>query len=106
MPKWGGDLSHIDFQDIYYYIKSSEKQANKWEDVPETIKNTFEKLGIPEAEQKFLGGVGAQYESEVVYHKLREDLEKQGVIFTSPEEAVQKYPELVKKYFATVVPAD
>ena len=81
MPKWGADLSQIMFDNIYYYAKPTDKQANNWDDVPEDIKNTFDKLGIPEAERKFLAGVGAQYESDVVYHNLREDLEKQGVIF-------------------------
>ena len=80
MPNWGGDLSHIDFQNIYYYAKASDKQSKSWEEVPESVRNTFEKLGIPEAERKFLAGVGAQYESEVVYHNLREDLEKQGIL--------------------------
>ncbi len=74
MPKWGGDLSGIDFDNIYYYIRPAEKQGKTWDEVPEYIKNTFEKLGIPEAERKFLAGVGAQYESEVIYHSLREDL--------------------------------
>ena len=81
MPGWGADLSTIDFDNIYYYIKPSEKTEKNWEDVPEYIKKTFDKLGIPEAERKFLSGVGAQYDSEMVYHKIREDLEKQGVIF-------------------------
>ena len=76
MPSWGGDLSKIDFQNIYYYAKASEKQGKTWDDVPESVRNTFEKLGIPEAERKFLAGVGAQYESEIVYHNLREDLPK------------------------------
>jgi Fe-S cluster assembly protein SufB len=80
MPNWGGDTSKIDFQNIYYYAKASEKQSKSWDDVPESVRNTFDKLGIPEAEKKFLAGVGAQYESEVVYHNLREDLQKQGVI--------------------------
>ncbi|HYZ60059.1 MAG TPA: Fe-S cluster assembly protein SufB, partial [Nitrososphaeraceae archaeon] len=79
MPNWGGDLSKINFQNIYYYAKASEKSSKSWEDVPESVRNTFEKLGIPEAERKFLAGVGAQYESETVYHNLREDLQKQGV---------------------------
>ena len=81
MPKWGSDLSDIDFDDIFYYVRPMENQGRTWEEVPEQIKNTFDKLGIPEAERKFLAGVGAQYDSEVVYHSLREDLEKQGVIF-------------------------
>jgi len=104
MPNWGGDLSHIDFQNIYYYAKASEKQSKNWDDVPEAVRNTFEKLGIPEAERKFLAGVGAQYESEVVYHNLREDLEKQGVIFVDTDTAVKKYPDLMKKHFGKVIP--
>src|SRR6187431_1059876 len=106
MPNWGGDLSHIDFQNIYYYAKASDKQSKNWEDVPESVRNTFEKLGIPEAERKFLAGVGAQYESEVVYHNLREDLEKQGVIFVDTDTAVKKYPDLMKKHFGKVIPPE
>ncbi len=106
MPTWGGDLSEIDFDDIYYYIRPAEKQGKTWDEVPEYIKDTFEKLGIPEAERKFLAGVGAQYESEVVYHSLREDLQKQGVIFLDTDAAVREYPELVKQYFGTVIPAN
>jgi Fe-S cluster assembly protein SufB len=104
MPSWGGDLSNIDFDKIYYYAKPTDKMGRDWADVPENIKRTFEKLGIPEAERKFLGGVGAQYESEVVYHSLREDLEKKGVIFLDTDSAVRQYPEIVKKYFGTIVP--
>jgi Fe-S cluster assembly protein SufB len=104
MPNWGGDLSNIDFDNIYYYAKPTDKMGRDWNDVPENIKRTFEKLGIPEAERKFLGGVGAQYESEVVYHSLREDLEKKGVIFLDTDSAVRKYPDIVKKYFGTIVP--
>src|SRR6266508_2578832 len=81
MPTWGANLSAIDFDNIHYYVRPSEKQGRSWDEVPEYIKDTFDKLGIPEAERKFLGGVSAQYESEVVYHQIREDLEKQGVIF-------------------------
>ena len=106
MPKWGGDLSKIDFQNIYYYAKASEKQGKDWNDVPESVRNTFEKLGIPEAERKFLAGVGAQYESEVVYHNLREDLQKQGVIFIDTDTAVREQPELLKKYFGKVIPPE
>jgi len=105
MPEWGGNLKDIDFDRYTYYLSSSDKTAHKWEDVPADIKKTFDRLGIPEAEQKFLGGVGAQYESQTVYHKLREDLAKQGVVFTDTDTAVKEYPELVKKYFSTVVPA-
>ncbi len=106
MPNWGGDLSGIDFDNIYYYIKPAEKQGKTWDEVPEYIKNTFERLGIPEAERKFLAGVGAQYESEVIYHSLREDLEKLGVIFLDMDGAVREYPELVKQYFGTIIPAN
>ncbi len=106
MPNWGGDLSKIDFQNIIYYVKPSEKAESDWENVPESIKNTFEKLGIPEAERKFLGGVGAQYDSETVYHNLREDLTKKGVIFTDMDTAVKEHPEIVKKYFGTIIPME
>ncbi|HUY91624.1 MAG TPA: Fe-S cluster assembly protein SufB [Pirellulales bacterium] len=102
-PKWGGNIA-LDFQDIYYYIKPSDHQGRSWDDVPEEIKSTFDKLGIPEAEKKFLAGVKAQYESEVVYGSLREDLSNQGVIFTDTDSAVREYPDLVKKYFATIIP--
>ena len=104
MPNWGADLSGIDFDDIFYYIRPAEKQGKTWDEVPEYIKNTFEKLGIPEAERKFLAGVGAQYESEVIYHSLREDLEKLGVIFLDMDSGVREHPELVKKYFGTIIP--
>ncbi|MEM3160942.1 MAG: Fe-S cluster assembly protein SufB, partial [Nitrososphaera sp.] len=106
MPEWGGDLKKIDFQNIYYYAKASEKQGKSWDEVPESVRNTFEKLGIPEAERKFLAGVGAQYESEVVYHNLREDLQKQGVIFVDTDTAVKEYPEIVKKHFGKVIPPE
>ena len=104
MPTWGGDLSGIDFNDIYYYIKPTPRTGDQWEDVPEYIKKTFDRLGIPEAERKFLAGVGAQYESEVVYHNVRKDLESKGVIFLSTDDAVKQYPDLVKQYFGTIVP--
>ncbi|HLL49491.1 MAG TPA: Fe-S cluster assembly protein SufB [Thermomicrobiales bacterium] len=104
MPNWGADLSGMDFDDIFYYIRPTEKQGKTWEEVPEYIKNTFEKLGIPEAERKFLAGVGAQYESEVIYHSLREDLEKQGVLFLDMDSGLREHPELVKKYFGTIIP--
>ena len=104
MPQWGANLDTIDFNKIYYYLKPTERQGDSWEDVPEYIKNTFNKLGIPEAEQKFLGGVGAQYESEVVYHKIREDLEKQGVIFLDMDGGLREHQEIVKKYFGSVIP--
>ncbi len=105
MPNWGGAALHdIDFDNIFYYLKPSEGQSKSWADVPSEIKNTFDRLGIPEAEKKFLAGVGAQYESEVVYHNIREDLEKQGVIFCDTDSAVNKYPELMKKYFGKTIP--
>jgi Fe-S cluster assembly protein SufB len=105
MPNWGSEAIHeIDFDNIFYYIKPSEKQGKTWEEVPAYIKDTFEKLGIPEAERKFLAGVGAQYESEVIYHSLREDLEKLGVIFLDMDSAVREYPDLVKQYFGTIIP--
>lgn len=106
MPTWGNTemLNDIDFDNIHYYVKSTEKQGRNWEDVPEEIKNTFDKLGIPEAERKFLAGVTAQYESDVVYHSIREDLEKLGVIFTDMDTALREYPEMVKKYFGTIIP--
>jgi Fe-S cluster assembly protein SufB len=104
MPKWGADLSAIDFNNIYYYARPTDKKGRSWDEVPEKIKNTFERLGIPEAERKFLAGVGAQYESEVVYHRLREDLEKKGVIFCDTDTALQKYEDIFKKHFAKVVP--
>ncbi|MGH2533001.1 MAG: Fe-S cluster assembly protein SufB [Thermomicrobiales bacterium] len=106
VPTWGGDLSGLNFDDIYYYIRPAEKQGKTWDEVPAYIKDTFEKLGIPEAERKFLAGVGAQYESEVVYHSLREDLEKQGVLFLDTDTAVREHPDLVKQYFGTIIPAN
>lgn len=104
LPEWGADLKQIDFEDIYYYIKPSNEQSDSWDDVPEYIKNTFNRLGIPEAEQKFLSGVGAQYESEMIYHNIKKELGDQGVIFLGMDDAVQKYPELVKEYFNTIIP--
>jgi len=104
MPTWGADLSEIDFDDLYYYIKPTEGQGETWEEVPEEIKRTFDRLGIPEAERKFLAGVGAQYESEVVYHSLKQEWEKLGVIFLDTDSALKECPELFKKYFGTVVP--
>ena len=107
LPAWAdlSLLSQIDFNNIYYYLKPTEKQGQTWEEVPEEIKRTFDRLGIPEAERKFLAGVTAQYESEVVYHSIREDLEKQGVIFLGMDDGLKKHPELVKKYFGTIIPA-
>jgi Fe-S cluster assembly protein SufB len=104
MPEWGADLSGIDFDDIYYYIKPSARQGDNWEDIPPYIKDTFNKLGIPEAEQKFLSGVAAQYESEVVYHKTKEELERQGVLFLGMDDGLAEHPEIVKEYFGTVIP--
>ncbi len=108
MPRWGNTqlLGEIDFDDIHYYVRSTDKQATDWDDVPENIKNTFDRLGIPEAEQKFLAGVTAQYESEVVYHSIQEDLEKQGVIFTDMDTGLAKHEDLVRKYWATVIPPE
>jgi Fe-S cluster assembly protein SufB len=104
MPNWGVDLSGIDFDNIYYYAKPVEEQLRSWDDVPDSIKQTFDRIGIPEAERKFLAGVGAQYDSEVVYHNLQKDLEDKGVIFSDPETAVREHPEIVRKYFGTVIP--
>lgn len=104
MPNWGGDLSGIDFDNIHYYLRPSERPQRSWEEVPEEIKQTFERLGVPQAERKFLAGSGAQFESEVVYHSLQENLQKQGVIFEGTDAALQKYPEYFKKYFGTVIP--
>jgi Fe-S cluster assembly protein SufB len=104
MPNWGGDMSEIYFDDIYYYIKPSESVVDEWDDVPDSIKDTYEKLGIPEAERKYLAGVTAQYESEVVYHKNREDLEQQGVIFCDMDTALREHPEVVRAYFGKVIP--
>ncbi|MEN8041366.1 MAG: Fe-S cluster assembly protein SufB [Actinomycetota bacterium] len=107
-PTWGGGgiLENIDYDDIYYYIKPTEGQAKDWDMVPESIKETYEKLGIPEAERKYLAGVTAQYESEVVYHRNREDLEELGVLFCDMDTAVRDYPELVQEYFGTIIPAN
>ncbi len=105
MPTWGSDLSGIFFDTIKYFVRSTEKQAATWDDLPEEIKNTYDRLGIPEAEkQRLVSGVAAQYESEVVYHSIREDLEKQGVIFLDTDSGLKKHPELFKEYFASVIP--
>ena len=105
MPRWGADLSGIDFDNIKYFVRSTEKQAASWDDLPADIKNTYDKLGIPEAEKaRLVAGVAAQYESEVVYHQIREDLEAQGVIFCDMDTALRAYPEIVKLYFGTVIP--
>ena len=106
MPAWGADLSGIDFDNIKYFVRSTEKQAQTWDDLPDDIKNTYEKLGIPEAErQRLVSGVAAQYESEVVYHTINKDLEDQGVIFMDTDTALKEHPELFKEYFGTVIPA-
>lgn len=104
MPRWGADLSAIDFSDIYYYLKPTRQSEKRWEDVPSEIKTTFDRLGIPQAERKYLAGVGAQYESEVVYHSLQKHLEKKGVIFVDTDTGLRKYSKIFKKYFGTVVP--
>ncbi len=103
-PNWGGNLGQIDFDDIHYFVRASEKNSRDWSEVPEDIKNTFDRLGIPEAERKFLSGVGAQYESEVVYHQVNEKLEAQGVIFTDMDTALREHEDLVREYWATIIP--
>ncbi len=103
MPRWGGKID-LNFQDIFYYLKPTDQQGRTWDEVPEEIKKTFDRLGIPEAEKKFLAGVKAQFESEVVYGSLKEDLAKQGVIFTDTDTAVREHPDLVREYFATIIP--
>lgn len=105
MPTWGADLSGIDFDNIFYFVRASDGQGRNWDEVPTEIKETFDRLGIPEAEQKFLQGVSAQYESEVVYHSIRKDLESKGVIFTDMDSALRDYPDLVKEYFGTIIPS-
>ncbi|HUQ69048.1 MAG TPA: Fe-S cluster assembly protein SufB [Planctomycetaceae bacterium] len=104
MPNWGGDLSHLDFQDIFYYVRASDKQEKSWDDVPDDIRRTYDRLGIPEAEKKYLAGVKAQYESEVVYGSLQEDLANKGVLFTDTDSALRDHPELFREYFSTVIP--
>jgi len=105
MPQWGGDLSALDFDEIIYYVKATDEQGRSWDEVPEEIKNTFDALGIPEAEQKYLSGVSAQYESEVVYQSLEKDLEKLGIIFSDTDSALQNHEEIFKEYFGKVIPA-
>jgi Fe-S cluster assembly protein SufB len=105
-PTWGGNLGQIDFDDIHYFVRASEKNSRDWSEVPDDIKNTFDRLGIPEAERKFLSGVGAQYESEVVYHQVNEKLEAQGVIFTDMDTALREHEDLVREYWATIIPAN
>lgn len=104
LPTWGGDLSKLDFQDIYYYVRASDRPETDWNDVPEDIRKTYDRLGIPEAEKKYLAGVKAQYESEVVYGSLDEDLKAQGVIFTDTDSALRLHPDLFREYFGTVIP--
>ena len=107
-PKWSGSsdlLGEIDFDNIRYYVKATDKDSTDWDDVPEYIKDTFDKLGIPEAEKQFLAGAGAQYDSEVVYHNIREDLAKQGVLFLGMDQALAEHPEIVKEHFGTVIPS-
>jgi Fe-S cluster assembly protein SufB len=106
MPDWGPPLSDLDLDEIYFYVRPNEKQEKSWDDVPEDIKRTFDKLGVPEAERKFLAGLGAQYESEMVYHSIQEHLEKQGVIFLSIEDGLKQHPELFQEYFGTVIPIE
>ena len=103
-PDWGGDLEQIDFDDIHYFVRASERPERSWDDVPEDIKDTFDRLGIPEAEREFLAGVGAQYESEVVYHQINEELEKQGVIFLDMDTALREHEDIVREHWATVIP--
>ena len=105
MPTWGGNVQEIDLQNIYYYVKPTSEEARSWDDVPADMKRTFDKLGIPEAEQKFLSGVGAQYDSEVVYHKIQEKLEKQGVLFLSCDHGLKEHEALFKQYFGTIIPS-
>ena len=104
MQTWGADLSEIDFDDLIYYQKPSDKPARSWDEVPEKIKETFERIGIPEAERAYLAGASAQYESEVVYHNMKEEFQKLGIIFTDTDSALKEYPDLFKQYFAKLVP--
>ena len=104
MPNWGGDIGDINFDEIYYYAKPSDEQVKSWKDLPPDILATYDRLGLPEAEKNFLAGVGAQYDSEVVYHSIQKELSDQGVLFLSPEMAVAEYPDLVRKYFGTIIP--
>lgn len=106
MPTWGADLSGLNLNDIYYYVKPAEAAGRTWDEVPDTIKTTFDRLGIPEAERKFLAGVGAQYESEMVYHSIQEHLEKKGVIFLSIEDGLRLHPDIFRQYFGTVIPIE
>jgi Fe-S cluster assembly protein SufB len=106
-PTWGGNLLDLDYDDIHYFMRAADRQGQSWDDIPAEIKNTYDKLGIPEAEKRgLIAGVGAQYESEVVYHSLREDLQKKGVIFTDTDSAVREHPDLVREYFRTIIPIE
>ena len=106
-PTWGSPmLAEVDYDDIHYFVRASEKAGRSWDEVPEDIKRTFDRLGIPEAERKFLSGVGAQYESEVVYHQVREDLEKQGVVFMDMDSGLREHEDLVREHFASIIPAN
>ncbi len=105
MPDWGGDMSELDFQDIFYYVRASDRQEKSWDDLPADIKKTYDRLGIPEAEKKYLAGVKAQYESEVVYGSLQEDLANKGVVFTDTDSALRDYPDLMREHFGTVIPS-
>ncbi len=104
MPAWGGDLSDLRFDDITYYVKPSERAEKSWDEVPEEIKRTFDKLGIPEAEQKYLAGVSAQYESEVVYHNMKSELEDQGIVFKDTDTALKENEDLFREYFGKLIP--
>jgi Fe-S cluster assembly protein SufB len=106
MPNWGADITSLNLEDIYYYVKPTQGDAKSWDDVPDNIKKTFDKLGVPEAERKFLAGLGAQYESEMVYHSIQDHLAKQGVIFLSIEDGLRQHPDLFREYFGTVVPIE
>jgi len=107
MPNWGSPkMREIDFDNLYYYIKPTEEKARSWDDVPDDIKNTFDRLGVPEAEQKFLAGVGAQYESEVIYHNIKKDLENKGVLFLDTDQALQKHEDIFREYFGTIIPPE
>ncbi len=105
LPMWGGDLTRLNFDEMYYYVNPTEKQVTSWADLPAEIKNTYDKIGIPQAEKKFLAGVGAQYDSQVVYHSISKMLSEKGVIFVDTDTAIQKYPELVQEYFGRIIPA-
>jgi Fe-S cluster assembly protein SufB len=106
LPTWGADLSKLDLENLYYYVRPADLESKTWEDVPEAIKKTFDRLGVPEAERKFLAGLGAQYESEMVYHSVQEHLARQGVIFLSIEDGLRQYPDLFRQYFSTVIPIE